>query len=522
MPATALCFRKSLIFICFTLGLTACTTLGPEYKEPKVEWFENWQPDLYGQVDNTSMQTEFDLRFWWQMFDDAALNNLIEISQKKNINLRIAGLRILESRAQLSIVDSSLYPQVLQINGSALATDTQRRGGALPSDDNNFTSYQAGFNLGWELDFWGKFQRGIESANAAFFNSVANQQNIQVLLNSQLVSLYYSYRTTEQRIDIARKNAEIQERSYKITENIYLAGQDSELDLQQAKSQYLATLSTIPKLQISLTKTRNALATLLARPPGVISELKTQPGKLPSMNTLLLTDIPAKLLTRRPDIRSAAWQVAAQSAQIGLAEADYYPSISLLGSIGWSSTSDSDSPNNSSFSIGPGLTWNLFNFGRIENNIRVQDARLQQLIEQYQDTVLSAAREVDDAAISVVKTNEQINILTQSVKASERALVLANTRFREGYSDFQRVLDAQRAVFTQTDQALANRGSHINAIIDLYKSLGGGWSETSIEQLIPSTTRKTMEQRSDWGELLKAELPLSLNHSSAGTSQHEQ
>ena len=221
----------------------------------------------------------------------------------------------------------------------------------------------------------------------------------------------------------------------------------------------------------------------------------------------MFKDIPAKLLLRRPDIRAAAWKVASQSAQIGIAEADYYPSISLLGSIGWNSTSDGDSPNNTSFAVGPGLTWNIFNYDRIENNIRVQDARLQQLIEQYQNTVLSAAREVDDAAITVVKTKEQITILTESVEASERALVLANTRFREGYSDFQRVLDAQRAVFAQNDQALSNRGSHINAVINLYKSLGGGWSEMPIEQILSSTTRETMEQRTDWGELLKSELP---------------
>ena len=280
-------FRKLLILACFIFGLAACTTLGPEYIEPKVEWLEDWQPDLYGQLENTEAQAEFDLRFWWKVFDDPVLNHLIEISQKKNINLRIAGLRILESRAQLNIAESSLYPQVQQISGSALATETQRRSGSLPSADNDFVSYQAGFSIGWELDFWGKYKRGIQSADAAFFNSLANQQDVQVLLTSQVVSLYYSYRTTEQRINIARKNAEIQKRSYKITENIYLSGQDSELNLQQAKSQYLATLSTIPKLQISLTKTRNAIATILARPPGEISELKTVPETLPTINSLL-------------------------------------------------------------------------------------------------------------------------------------------------------------------------------------------------------------------------------------------
>ena len=175
-----------------------------------------------------------------------------------------------------------------------------------------------------------------------------------------------------------------------------------------------------------------------------------QPGTLPRVEPLLIQGIPARLLMRRPDIRAAAWQVAAQSAQIGIAEADFYPAISLLGSIGWSGNSLSDSPDVGTLAVGPGLNWNVFDYGRIENNVRVQDARLQQLIEQYQDTVLQAARETDDAAISVVKSAEQQQLLAASVRAARRSLELANTRYREGYAGFQRVLDAQQALFSQT------------------------------------------------------------------------
>lgn len=483
--------------------LTACTTLGPDYEEPKVDWVEQWQTDLYGQVLKSDQQNTLDFRFWWTIFNDPALNQLIAEAHKENLNLRIAGLRILESRAQLGVAGSSLYPQLQQVSGSIIAAETARRGGTLPDKDRSLLSYQAGYTLGWELDFWGKYKRSIESADAAFFNSVANQQNMQVLLNSQIADLYFSYRTLERRIKIAQENSEIQKRSYAITEQLYNEGQDSELDLQQAKSQYLATLSTIPKLQISLIKTRNALATLLARPPGEVPELKVNADQdLPLIDTLNLEGIPSNLLLRRPDIRANAWLIAAQSAQIGIAESDFYPSISLLGTLSWSGDDISATADSGLLGIGPGIKWNVFDQGRIANNVRLQDAKLQQAIENYQLSVLSAAREIDDAAISAIKTKEQIAILTEAVAAAERGLSLANTRYREGYSGFQRVLDAQRSVFNQADQSIVNKGSHISAVISLYKALGGGWTETSIDSLLPQETINTLKERTDWGDLL--------------------
>jgi outer membrane protein TolC len=233
--------------------------------------------------------------------------------------------------------------------------------------------------------------------------------------------------------------------------------------------------------------------------------------------------IPARLMMRRPDIRAAAWQVAAQSAQIGIAEADYYPSISLLGSLGWSGNSLSGTPNTGTLSLGSGLQWNIFDHGRIANNVRVQDARLQQLIEQYQDTVLQAAREIDDAAISVVKTARQQVIVSQALAAARRSLELASSQYREGYADFQRVLDSQQAVAAQSERELISQGSHLSAVIALYKALGGGWDETPVRQLIPQTVRETLQRRTDWGELLDAPLPSASTPPSSDpeSAQHE-
>lgn len=469
-------------------------------------------------MDDTS---EADHRFWWRQFNDPVLNGLIETAREENPSLRIAGLRILESRAQLGIAGSALYPQLQQGSGAVTYVNNRFHGGNSPDDSQSFVGYQTGFNIGWELDFWGRFRRGIESADAAFFSSIADQQDVQVLLSAQVADLYFAYRTTQLRIAIAHENAAIQKRSFEITDKIFRAGNGSELDMQQAKTQYLSTLSTVPDLEKVLNQTGNALSILLGRPPGDLPELATGRKDLPRIGSAQTPTVPARLLMRRPDIRSAASQVAAQSAQIGIAEADFYPAISLLGSISWSGSTLDGSPDTASLGAGPAFQWNLFDHGRIENNVRLQDARLQQLIEGYQNTVLQAAREIDDAAIGVIKTAEKQVFLDQALQASERALGIANNRFREGYSDFQRVLDAQRAKFAQAEGVLVNHGSHISAVIALYKALGGGWEDTPVGELIPEATRERMRERTDWGDLLSAPLPVNRVYPSAtsGVSQ---
>jgi NodT family efflux transporter outer membrane factor (OMF) lipoprotein len=513
-----------LILAVGVLSLTACTTLGPDYQEPDVAWLKDWQPSAYGLSADQSAQKQVDLRFWWKTFNDPALNKLITVARQENIQLRVAGIRVFESMAVLGIAGSALYPQLQQVGGAVNYINNQFQGGTAPASDQSFGAYNIGFTLGWELDFWGRFKRGIESADAAFFASIANQQDAQVLVSAQVTDLYFAYRVNEARINIANKNADIQKRSYEITETLYKNGEQSELDLQQAKTQYLATLSSIPELEITLLKVRNSLAVLLGRAPGDLPEFDSADYKLPVISPESVQKFPASLLNRRPDIRAAAWQIAAQSAQIGIAEADYYPAISLLGSLGWSGNSLSGSSNTGSLLLGPGFKWNIFDYGRIENNIRVQDAKLQQLIESYQNSVLLAAREVDDAAYSIQKTAEQEVLVDMAVEASERALEIANTRYREGYADFQRVLDAQRSMFAQAERQLLTQGVYISSVISLYKGLGGGWTETTVEQLIPEeTTRKTMQDRTDWGDLLSTPITESKTNPAPAqeSSQHE-
>jgi len=268
--------------------------------------------------------------------------------------------------------------------------------------------------------------------------------------------------------------------------------------------QYLGTRAGIPSLEIALARQRNALAALLGRPPGDIPALAAIDDSLPAVAPRAIPALPARLLARRPDVRTAAWEAAARSARIGIAAADLYPAIGLAGSIGWSGSSLALAPDRTVLAAGPTLRWNILNYGRLENAVRVEDARLEQALEGYRAAVLTAAREIDDAAVQVVKTTERQADLDDSLVAAERSLDLATRRYQEGYSGFQRVLDAQRALAAQADRAISNQGDHLQAVIQLYAALGGGWEPAGADTLLPPGTRDTLRKRGAWDGRLDA------------------
>ena len=485
--------------------LGGCTTLGPDFLRPKVP------PSLAG-WDGGSLKPLADAPRgsrpapapeWWRSFKDPVLDQLVAEAQRANPNVRTAGLRIMEARAQLGIAGSSLYPQLRQATGAAVWGGEQKAGGP------DFTALagNAGFQLGWELDFWGKFRRGIEAADAGYFASIAQYDDVQVLMAAQVATFYCSIRTLEARLVIAAQNAALQKRNVEIAERLFKGGTESELDLQQAKAQYLATLATIPALETFLRQTQNALGTLLGRAPGPLPEMAAGRSEIPQAEPDIVVDLPADLLRRRPDVRTVELQMAAQSALIGVSAADLYPSISLLGSLGLSATSLGGVPNALTWGLGPSLVWNVFDRGRLTNAVLVQDARFQQLHEQYQDAVLRAAREVDDAAVGFVKTGEQIVLLAESVKAAQRSLDIANINYREGLIDFSRVLDAQRVLFGTQDSLVSSRGGLAQGLVALYKAMGGGWEQGRTRPVLDDETRDTMTKRSDWKDLLTAPLP---------------
>jgi NodT family efflux transporter outer membrane factor (OMF) lipoprotein len=492
--------------------LSGCMRVGPDFQPQHESWSEHWSSTSIEQV--TQQATQPDIRQWWQVFADQNLESLIAQADANNGDVKIAGLRVIEARAQLGIAIAGRYPQVQQANADVLYSVRKRSDGFNPRSG-GFWQYGAGFSVGWELDFWGRFSRAIESANAAFFAAQANRDDALVLLHAQVADTYFTLRTAEARLRIARENAQLQKRSYEIALKLFKSGETDELDLQQAKTQYLGTLSSIPDFESQIVLAHHALSVLIGRPPGPLPELNVQAGKeevVPLVDRAVLQDVPADLLLRRPDVRAAELQMAVQSALIGVAEADFYPSVSLLGSLVWSASSLTGAPSTLALVGGPSVTWNLFDHGKITNNVRVQDARLQELTVAYQNTVREAAREADDAATTIIAALQRDTILNDAQGAAQRSLKLANTIYREGYSDFQRVLDAQRALFAQQDAYIVNRGNAVGSLIALYKALGGGWY--SEQPLVDPATRQQMQQRTDWGGLLNDSNPPSATASS--------
>jgi NodT family efflux transporter outer membrane factor (OMF) lipoprotein len=487
-----------------SLLLSACTTVGPDFKQPTVPWLATWsggslEPSMADSRTGVRPQSEE----WWRNFNDPALDQLVAEAQRLNPGVRTAGMRIMEARAQLGIAGSALYPQLQQLSGEALRVGQNQSGGP----DKILSTYSIGLNIGWEIDFWGKFRRGIEAADAGYLASIAQYDDVQVLVAAQVASLYSNIRIIELRLRIAHENAAIQKRSLEITERLFKSGNEAELDVQQAKSLYLSTLATIPELESSLRQTQNALGVLLARPPGPLPEMSAGTEKIPEASLAVIVDMPADLLRRRPDVRAAEMQLAAQSALIGVSEGALYPSIALLGSVGLSATSLNWSARTVDWGVGPGLVWNIFDYGRLKNQVLVQDARFQQLFEQYQDAVLRAAREMDDAAIAFANSRVQIPLMEQAVQAAKRSLDIATIQYREGLVDFQRVLDSQRTLFSQQERLVTNRGNVTLNLIALYKAMGGGWESGRNRPVLDEQTRETMGERSAWQDLLSAPLP---------------
>jgi len=483
------------------LGLLAlmagCSQVGPDFEKPPAPWLDSWNTPMLEQAGRTAPVP--DLRRWWAVFGDPILDGLITEADANNTNLRVAGLRIAEARAQLAIVQTGRYPQLQQLRAQSLYLK-QDQSGTPTARDSVFWQSSVGFDIGWEIDFWGRFSRAIESADAVYFASRANFADTMVLLRAQVADTYFALRTAEARLAIAEENARRQARSLEITERLFRHGENDELDWQQARTQYLATQATIPEFENQLNALRNTLSALLGRPPGPLPTLQARHGQLPLPDRAVLQDVPASLLQRRPDIRAAEQAVAAQSALVGVAEADLYPQLSLLGSIGWSFVSASHLPDTFDLAAGPSLIWNPFDYGRRKNAVRVEDARLQQLIELYQQAVREAAREADDAASGLVRSLQSAGIRQDAAQAAQRSLDLATSQYREGFADFQRVLDAQQLLLQQQDGYLVSRGNAVSNLVTLYKALGGGWDNGRAP--IDAATRQRMQQRTDWGDLL--------------------
>ncbi|HMB78171.1 MAG TPA: efflux transporter outer membrane subunit [Kiloniellaceae bacterium] len=492
------------------LLLQGCTKVGPDFEAPTVPENPSWLEASDSKID---AQTKVADR-WWQVFQDPVLDKLVNMAFQQNLTLQVAGLRILQNRANLGIAIGTQYPQVQQATGSYSLnrlSDNTANGAAANKE---YGSLQAGLDASWELDLWGRFQRGIESADAALGASIAQYDDVLVSLAAEVAFTYVLIRQLEERIGYANGNVDIQRKTLKITDAQFKGGQVSELDVQQARALLYNTEALVPAFEASLRQAKNALSVLLGMPPQHLNEILGGPGKIPTAPKSIATGIPSDLLRRRPDIRQAELDAASQSARIGVAEADLYPRFTLAGFIGSSTSNNGGAQSNNanlgdifdsdSFTgfIGPSVSLPIFNYGRLTNNVRVQDAVFQQLAINYQNTVLRAYQEVEDGLVGFLRAQDQAAFLQKGADASQRAVDLSVLQYREGLAQYTRVLNAQDLLVNQQDSLAVARGAIANNLISAYKGLGGGWEWHGENDYVPTKIQDEMRARTDWGDIL--------------------
>lgn len=499
-------YRVCILLLFPILLISGCIKVGPDFARAPVAVSQSWQDA----GDHRVKAENGEYRNWWRAFNDPALERLIDRAYRENLSLRIAGVRVMEARAHLGLVVGELYPQTQQAFGSLQYNRTSERSPlAGLSSGFNFSQSQIGISAAWELDFWGKLRRAIESANAAWLATVADYDNVLVSLTADVANSYVLVRTVEKRIAIARQNVETQRESLKIAEARFEYGTASQLDVEQAKTVLHDTLAFIPSLETQLRQVKNTLSLLLGLPPSDLADLLAGSSEIPEPPPEVAVGVPVDLLSRRPDIRSAEQQAAAQCAQIGVAKGDLYPAFSLTGTFGFLSSdvgkfnlTDMFQWKSRTGQVGPSFQWNIFNYGQITNSVRVQDARFEQLLIAYQNVVLRAQQEVEDALVAFLRAQERAELLALGAAAAKRSLDLAVLQYREGVKDFTTVLIAQQALLNEQDNLASTLGDISRNLVGVYRALGGGWEIREGKELVPADVREVMAKRTHWGKWL--------------------
>jgi NodT family efflux transporter outer membrane factor (OMF) lipoprotein len=477
-PRDGLSFAAGVLLL---IALCGCTSwrdyfhngfkVGPNYCPPAAAVADRWIDDRDPNVSSAPA----DDASWWQTFNDPVLDSLVQTAYRQNLTLRIAGLRILEARAERGIAVGNLFPQSQQAFGDYMRTNLSKNAPS-PAPTLNFDEWTVGTGLAWELDFWGRFRRAIESADARLDASVENYDNVLVLLLAEVAQRYTDLRTAEQRLEYARKNVDAQRKSLGLADFKYRNGATTRLDVTQGQSNLSQTEAIIPPLEALRRQAANQLCILLGIPPRNMEEML---GKrtIPFAPPQVAVGIPADLLRRRPDVRRAEREAAAQSAQIGIATAELYPQFSIAGSIYFDSANFRDliDPRSFAGNVGPTFNWKILNYGRLVNNIRVQDARFRQLVLVYQDTVLRANAEVENALVGFLKAQQAVRFLATSADAATQSLDLVRLQYDAGKTDFNRVLNVEQSLTQQEDQLAVAQGAVAQNLILVYRSIGGGW-----------------------------------------------
>ncbi|HEX4052923.1 MAG TPA: efflux transporter outer membrane subunit [Tepidisphaeraceae bacterium] len=469
------------------LGLWGCK-VGPDYKQPDMKLAGQYneiasatRPTTRG-TSPSSIQPDY-VR-WWTTLNDATLNTLIDRAARNNPDVLAAEARIREARATRGVTASGLFPAV-DANGQYEKYResenqpgiSQLSGGSLQIPGLEGDLWQAGFDMSWEIDVFGGQRRALEAATYNVQAAVWDRRDVLVSLLAEVAVNYVELRGAQRELAIAQGNLSSQQQTLDLTRRKAEGGLVPYLDVAQQEAEVGTTAATIPTLQAQIRQTIHHLGILLGESPGALSDELSATGPIPIGPANVPPGLPGDLLRRRPDVRRAERQLAAATAQIGVATADLYPQFSITGALGVESQSFKKLFDYSSrdFSIAPGVTWDIFDAGKVISNVHVQNARQAEALQAYRKAVLQSLQDVEDALVVYNREQVRLQSLKEAVAANQRAVDLSMELFQKGSTDFLNVLDAQRSLFAAQD-LMAQSEELVSAdLVALYKALGGGW-----------------------------------------------
>ncbi len=477
--------RRSSLLLVVVLGTVGCM-VGPNYRRPDVA-----TPPSWGELAPTAPPegrsdaiVDGAPTAWWTTFDDQLLMSLIQRTAESNLTLQQAEARVREARASRRIAAADLWPHV-EASGSYARDRTSKNGVSAGGAGKSFNLFQAGFDANWELDVFGGIRRSVEAADASVEAAEDDRNAVLVSLMAEVGLEYVTYRSLQQRIALANQNVAAQQGTLDLTRRLFNAGLAPELDVQRAAAQVATTASTIPLLEQQAAQAMHVLSVLIGQPPMALEQELAAVGPIPKPPAQVAVGLPSELLLRRPDVARSERQLASQTAQIGVAARDLFPRFFISGAASLQSVRGSDFFDWESrlLSLGPSVSWPIFEGGRIRANIALQTAAQQELLSAYEGVMLQAFQDVEDALVAFSHEQATRAQLEEAVRANQRAAELARNLYGQGLTDFLTVLVAEQSVFTSQDTLAQTERDVALELVALYKAVGGGWeaAETARE-----------------------------------------
>lgn len=468
--------NRAFAFCAAAAMLVASCEVGPDYEPPALEE-EVIEESFTAVKDPAFSSDEGDIREWWTVFDDPMLTSIIALAEEGNKDLEIAVSRVSEARARLGFAKAGRYPSI-------------GIGGGVNARNDFFTGFETrtvssiGADVSWELDLFGRVARQIEAENASYEATEEDQRDVRVTLMAEVARAYIGVRALQMQLQSAERNLASQEQILELTRSRTLNGISSELDLSRALSIHAASEAAVPPLRVGLSREVNTLGVLIGKNPTALQKELAEPKPIPVPPTHVTVGVPADLLRQRPDIRAAERRLAAQTARVGIATADLYPTFGIGGSLGFSDFAGGNllDAGSRAFSLGPSMQWTLFDGGRTRSAIEIADAGVEQALLLYERTVLSALQEVETAMTTFTQEGSRVGALERAAAASRDALRLSTGLYEKGLIDYEQLLDVQRSLLAQEIEVAAARGQAATSLVMLYRALGGGWDPGELDQ----------------------------------------